>query len=814
MSELSSSSTFKHVGNPMQAGGAGGAGERVEPDKVVATYDILCATWNVGNTVPVTLEPWLPAGGGDFDVVAIAAQECKFTEKWKGEDAKDEEDPAGDDDAADAAESDSPTAGGSATGAASSSSSSAAGPQPSSSSSSASASAAGAAEAEERAAMQRLKTALRKEPSATYSVGGGLSASELGATEVRSDSAESDADGTDTELRAAAAAAAAAAAGKRSPPQTAAAGGGGGRSKRASAASPIAGGDGAESPGGLDAMSRQAEIRRAIEGQSPFYKMVVDHLGSDWTVIALSLMFQTGLLVAVRNRVAKNVRDVVKAQEATGLLRVGTNKGGVVVTMSLSGSRLCFVGAHLAAHLQHAGRRDQDVMEIVSQIRLGGRALQEIDFDAQFHHVFWMGDLNYRVDWDKLDGKTPGTTPAEHKARFDRTMAAVEAGDWPALWKADQLLAHQQSGFVFHGFKEVPLAFPPTFKVKRSAELGYKAKRNPSYCDRVLYKSLPRMAPHLAAGPVRAYAELPTSDHKPVSCQFKLDCVDVPNLDETATRAVMAATTPRRSAGAGAGAGAAGGAGASGSGGFGTGPGAGTGDGAAAAIDRGTSAVGSGPADPSGGVAAGSDSHRFVLRFTNLRGSDLIPKDWGDTSDPYIRFYSDPAGLVAPRRADGRRPRSTHVAKTLHPAWPDAEVPDLVLTARTLSDVAKSHLFLAVVDDDAMDEDDPMGQAVLPLGPVVQAALHGDCGRGSEQFAAHADMLGSSAGGDVAHRFRFRLPVTLATSNFCPVQGGGRPTLCGEIEVVMPGSGVTLRHGGEDSFQGCGCNVDGCCATM
>ena len=30
MSELSSSSTFKHVGNPMQAGGAGGAGERVE----------------------------------------------------------------------------------------------------------------------------------------------------------------------------------------------------------------------------------------------------------------------------------------------------------------------------------------------------------------------------------------------------------------------------------------------------------------------------------------------------------------------------------------------------------------------------------------------------------------------------------------------------------------------------------------------------------------------------------------------------------------------------------------------------------------
>jgi hypothetical protein len=46
--------------------------------------NIHVASWNVGNTMPPEdLSPWLPAGGGDADIIVVATQECTYAQKEK-----------------------------------------------------------------------------------------------------------------------------------------------------------------------------------------------------------------------------------------------------------------------------------------------------------------------------------------------------------------------------------------------------------------------------------------------------------------------------------------------------------------------------------------------------------------------------------------------------------------------------------------------------------------------------------------------------------------------------------------------------------
>jgi hypothetical protein len=632
-------------------------------------YKLLCATWNVGNTEPITLEPWIPAGGRGFDIIAVAAQECKLSSKYKEPAAgaldEEDEDDEGGGDSSD--------------------------PQI-------------MTRADRSATVAMLKEAMSKtndaEPAhqgrrasrvfvppgaaAAAASGDGLSSSDLGATAV--DSASSEVGEAATLV----------------------------------------------SDHSLDI----AGVRSAVE-TSPFFKMVLNHLGEGWVAVDFSLMFQTGLLVAVRREHSSLVTSTARAQEATGLLHVGMNKGGVVIAMTFNGTRLCFVGSHLAAHMQHLARRDTDIMEIVSQVRLGGE-LAPVDMDAQFDHVFWLGDLNYRVDFAYHEAGES----KESKESFARSKAHVDAKEWGALQEHDQLLLRRKEGVIFHGFSEAPLDFPPTFKVAKVAGFEYKTKRTPSYCDRVLHKSLPRLEQFLSRGALTPHPSIKSSDHKPVSCDFDLDCRPPPQ------------------------------------------------------------------------AAAKKDSEpRFVVRFHNLSGTDLIDKDWGKTSDPYIRFYASANDIVR-KRADGRQPRTEHVAKTLNPKWSDSAVPDLVLDAESIEDLVRTHLFLVLMDHDEVDADDAMGQAVLPLEPVVQAAIKGDGGIGARTFSAVAhhssdDRAGVGRPVGSGYRFHFQLPVTLATSRM--------GTLSGEAELILvkPGESFTVREGGRDKCcQGCINLDDGCCSVM
>ena len=69
---------------------------------------------------------------------------------------------------------------------------------------------------------------------------------------------------------------------------------------------------------------------------------------------------------------------------------------------------------------------------------------------------------------------------------------------------------------LYHQFKEHPITFGPTFKVKRAVGTTYGAQRTPSYCDRILYYSAPDREGQLEVRVYSSNENISTSDHKPV----------------------------------------------------------------------------------------------------------------------------------------------------------------------------------------------------------------------------------------------------------------------------------------------------------
>lgn len=124
----------------------------------------------------------------------------------------------------------------------------------------------------------------------------------------------------------------------------------------------------------------------------------------------------------------------------------------------------------------------------------------------QFHHLFWFGDLNYRCELP-----------------FAAAVACAERHtpqDLEALLATDQLRREMREGRAFAGFSEAPITFAPTYKYEMEGRhprrFANKREQSPSYCDRVLTRSLPGIAAELTP---KQYQPVPTvllSDHVPV----------------------------------------------------------------------------------------------------------------------------------------------------------------------------------------------------------------------------------------------------------------------------------------------------------
>ena len=122
---------------------------------------------------------------------------------------------------------------------------------------------------------------------------------------------------------------------------------------------------------------------------------VVEQSLPGYEKVASGRRFEMSLRVYALKTVVALVRNVCVSNEATGLGGVVGNKGGIAISFRYLDNSFCFVSAHFAAHQDRLEDRRQNYREIVRNLRIGRKAF---DLVNQFDYLFWMGDLNYRVD--------------------------------------------------------------------------------------------------------------------------------------------------------------------------------------------------------------------------------------------------------------------------------------------------------------------------------------------------------------------------------------------------------------------------------
>lgn len=259
-------------------------------------------------------------------------------------------------------------------------------------------------------------------------------------------------------------------------------------------------------------------------------------------------------------------------------LVIQTALQGKESNLTLEDSRevLTFVCAHLAAHDHNSPRRNEDFKTIVSRLafpptaaeplpvvsdagalpnlstggdtsklqerydadratqserkRLAKRGAQAaLDgktyglYDA--HHVFFFGDLNYRLELGSSAGEDEKEQEQLTKEDVSKKVASKE---FASLVPHDQLTLNKKQGKVFHGMTQVDLrdaGFGPTYKFKpirgksaaatagdkgKSAGTGdeMSPKRVPGWPDRILWASVGKGSDELQGLTVELYRSI------------------------------------------------------------------------------------------------------------------------------------------------------------------------------------------------------------------------------------------------------------------------------------------------------------------
>ncbi len=219
-------------------------------------------------------------------------------------------------------------------------------------------------------------------------------------------------------------------------------------------------------------------ITGKITKQTHLKDTIRDHLGDNYTVVVSCRRLQMRLRVYVRkDRMPDIALDNIEVgAENTGIAGVAPNKGGLAVKFSIRGSSLAFISCHLQAHkgAVNCSRRTDSVANILTGIRMGSGNLKRIDIDAQAHHTFLMGDLNFRVEPKDLE------LPKDHSFEQHRehVLMLVKEGRLPDIHKGDELAKELKDEKLLVGFNTVEPSFPPTFKMIRGTIDEYDSKRS------------------------------------------------------------------------------------------------------------------------------------------------------------------------------------------------------------------------------------------------------------------------------------------------------------------------------------------------
>uniref|UniRef100_A0A8C7HZA3 phosphatidylinositol-3,4,5-trisphosphate 5-phosphatase n=1 Tax=Oncorhynchus kisutch TaxID=8019 RepID=A0A8C7HZA3_ONCKI len=211
------------------------------------------------------------------------------------------------------------------------------------------------------------------------------------------------------------------------------------------------------------------------------------------------------------NRISHIFSDSVK----TGIANALGNKGAVGVSFMFNGTSFGFVNSHLTSGSEKKLRRNQNYVSILRFLNLGDKKLNPFDITHRFTHLFWLGDLNYRIELPSTEAES--------------IVTKIKQQQYQELLCRDQLTIEKGEGKVFLHYDEEEITFAPTYRFERDTREKYaytKAKATgtkynlPSWCDRVLRRSYPLV--HVFCQSYGCTNDIMTSDHSPVFSTFEV----------------------------------------------------------------------------------------------------------------------------------------------------------------------------------------------------------------------------------------------------------------------------------------------------
>lgn len=240
-----------------------------------------------------------------------------------------------------------------------------------------------------------------------------------------------------------------------------------------------------------------------------------------WSICADTRYAGMRLLVFVQKRVRDRVIPHRAMRVGAGVADRWPNKGAVAIEFRIDRTTtVCIVAAHLAAQEGNLKEREEDWERIVRKLEtvdsVGADSIA-VPLFLRYDHLFVMGDLNYR-----LAPTLEATCTTLDRANW--VQEKISQRDWASLAAVDELANERQAKNVFVNFSEGPLNFAPTFKFDPGAPSSspYNPSRVPSYCDRVLWHSLPSRDALVDLITYNALHDITASDHRPVQAQFNL----------------------------------------------------------------------------------------------------------------------------------------------------------------------------------------------------------------------------------------------------------------------------------------------------
>jgi synaptojanin len=223
------------------------------------------------------------------------------------------------------------------------------------------------------------------------------------------------------------------------------------------------------------------------------------------------------LVIFAKPDVTAKLSDLETRCVKTGMFGMTGNKGAVAARVCVHGQSFAFVTAHLAAGQNNVEERNNDAATIENSLRFRHAATLKSGTD----HVFWFGDLNYRIDSSSSTAAGFSNVDLSSSAEVHKTVNSLLAHD--------QLNVQRQTRRVFRKYMEGLIGFMPTYKytIGTSDFDNGPKQRSPAWCDRVLYFSRKTAAAanhsilrETTQTTYESAFDIVFSDHKPVAAQF------------------------------------------------------------------------------------------------------------------------------------------------------------------------------------------------------------------------------------------------------------------------------------------------------